>query len=555
MDEVAGSFELPAYDWASARYVLSLEAGLLEDSCQMAYLARLTSQRQHGPGNTRSTIVHAGSAYDLSAHNGDEWIRLTPGSSGAFALGLCRELLTSERYDRVAASAQIANLEAFAEAVQAYTPERVAELSTVPPETTRRIARELWDKRPSFAFIDDRSTAFSNGRETALATLALNSLLGALEAPDGGVRVAARAPLRAWPPAKLDERAKTGRGKPRLDRAGSPEFPRARSIHETLVEAIEKAPPEIAFLYYSNPAYARHQPARWRAALAKIPMVVSFSPFYDETVDELAHLVLPDHSYLERFEDATPAPALSRPVIGVRKPVVVPLHDTRSTGDVILDLSRRIGGTVAESMPWQSFHEAVDARLLGLHDSDRGTVRAPSEREFLETLYDEAVWADSGPPPVRSLRFELSAAWSEPSWAGDESEFPLKLMLYRPLGHAVGSGANQPWLHQLRTRPGARPWEQVALVHPRSAAGASNGDQMRIASAWGEVVMPIRLEPRMAVGCVAISMGRGHTALGRFAKGMGVNAMTLVAPGAAPTTGASVLCGTRVKLSKGAAHG
>ena len=35
-----GVRELPAYDWTSARYVLSLGSGLLDSSCQLVHFAR-----------------------------------------------------------------------------------------------------------------------------------------------------------------------------------------------------------------------------------------------------------------------------------------------------------------------------------------------------------------------------------------------------------------------------------------------------------------------------------------------------------------------------------
>ena len=282
---------------------------------------------------------------------------------------------------------------------------------------------------------------------------------------------------------------------------------------------------------------------------------MSFSPFSDETVEQLAHVVLPDHTYLERYEDASAAPGLTRAVIGVRKPVVTPLHDTRATGDVILDIASRLGKSVAASMPWSSFRDAIDARFLGLHDANRGSVRASSERDFLAKLYEAAVWSDSAAPPPKSVKFNLPTTWQQPDWRGDESAYPLRLVLYRALGHSDGSGANQAWLHQLRTRPGARPWEHVALIHPSSAGGLVDGAVVTIASEWGQVEMPIQFERRMVPGCVAISLGRGHTAYGRFAKGVGVNALVLAAPGPAPITGASVLCGTRVRLSSGGKNG
>ncbi len=553
MEEAFGSYESPAFDWAGANYVLALEAGLLEDSCQAVYFARVAAERRRGPDARRSRIVSAGAAFDLSAFNADEWIRIQPGTSGALALALCRELLVNESYDQVAVSAQVSGLDEFRAAIAQYTPDYVAALTGMPAQTIPRVAQELWNNRPSFAFIDERSVAFSNGRETALAVFALNSLLGAVEAPEGGMRLAPIAPTGDWPAPIIDELAAAGLAAPRMDRAGTSEFPRARSVQEKLVDAIDRKAPQVALLYYANPIYARHQPARWRAAMAKIPFLVSFSPFYDETVSELAHVVLPDHSYLERFEDATPAPALDRAVMGIHKPVVAPLHDTRSTGDVLIELAHALEGSVAASMPWRELREAIDQRLVALQGAAAGSIRAATAQAFLDDLYQVGVWNDVTPAEPRAIHHRLDASWAPAQWAGEESSFPLKLVLYRALGHAVGSGANQPWLHQLRARPGAKVWEHVALVHPSSAAHLSEHDEIRIASQWGQLVMPIRFERRMSPGFVAVSLGRGHTAFGRFAKGIGVNALELVAPGAAPVTGASVLCGTRVRLEK--AHG
>ena len=85
-------------------------------------------------------------------------------------------------------------------------------------------------------------------------------------------------------------------------------------------------------------------------------------------------------------------------------------------------------------------------------------------------------------------------------------------------------------------------------MHPSSAPDLREGQTIRVASEWGQVALPVRFERRMSPGFVSIALGRGHTAYGRFAKGIGVNGLDLVAPGAAPITGASVLCGTRVRV-------
>jgi molybdopterin-containing oxidoreductase family iron-sulfur binding subunit len=63
-------------------------------------------------------------------------------------------------------------------------------------------------------------------------------------------------------------------------------------------------------------------------------------------------------------------------------------------------------------------------------------------------------------------------------------------------------------------------------------------------------VLPAHVDPRLAPGCVAIPTGGGHQAFGRWARGFGVNAMELLPGRAAPDTGASLLCATRVRVTR-----
>ena len=549
-----GSDEPPAFMWAEARNVLTLEASLFEDSCQSVYLARIASEGRRGRSAQRGKRIHAGPSFDLSAHNADEWIRIEPGTSGALALGICNVLLGAHVNQAMAVWGGKTGIADFADFVTRFSPERVYSITGVEPETVVRLAEELWDSRPSMAVIDHRSVAFSNGLETATAALALNAILSA-ENPAGlNMRVVPEAPLAAWPEFEPDAIAQAGLATPRLDRAGTAEFPRARSIHETLPEAIAAAGedrPEVALLYYANPAYARQQPERWAKTLADIPFVVSFSPYLDDTVAAVADLVLPDHTSFERWEDATPAPRADSVVVGVRRPVIEPLHDTRATGDVLIRVAQGVDESLAKAFPWPSFQKAIEPRLLGLRDADRGSIRAMDDRAFLDKLYQDAFWADSFEVPS-TKHFSFVAGWSEPEWHGDPQEYPLKLLALRPLGYAVGSGANQPWLRNLRSRPDLPTWTFPVSVHPATAGPhIKNGHQITVTSPWGTVSAPAHLDDQMRQGYVAIFMGGGHTAFGRWADGFGVNVMRLLEPGPMPVSGANVYCSTRVKIHAG----
>jgi molybdopterin-containing oxidoreductase family iron-sulfur binding subunit len=94
-------------------------------------------------------------------------------------------------------------------------------------------------------------------------------------------------------------------------------------------------------------------------------------------------------------------------------------------------------------------------------------------------------------------------------------------------------------------------WRFVATLSPSDAPpGVADGDRIRVESPHGAVELPVRLDPRMHPGCLAIPTGGGHRALGRWAQGFGVNVMELLAPTPAPDTGASMLCATRVRIAR-----
>ncbi|MBE7452674.1 MAG: molybdopterin-dependent oxidoreductase [Kofleriaceae bacterium] len=507
MEETLGVAELPVWGWEGAAQVLSLEAGLLEGSCQAVYFTRMAAQRRRG-ARTRAHLVHAGPAFDLSAYNADQWLRIAPGTSGALALGLARLILERHPERRELPETLVAGAGALREVVAAYTPAHVTALTGISARDLVRLAEELDDHRPSFAYVDGQSLAFSSA-DTARAAMALNAVLELLGRA-GGVR-APPSPLPPWPEARARRGGGGGAGnRPVRRRAGGD---RGRAPASPL-------PPR-------QPAYARPA-ARWREP-SPHPLVVSFSPYRDETVEAVADLVLPDHTFLERWELATPAPALDRAILTRRVPVVAPLHDTRPSGDVVLALARRVGGAVATALPWPTFREATEARLAGL--DDRGQAHA-------------GFWLGAEPAPAPA-RVTVRPGYEPPAWAGDPARFPLRLLLHRPLGHAEGSGANLPWLRMLAPMPGAAPWSFVARVHPDSAPGVRDGAEVALTSELGSIRIRVRLDERVQAGYVVVPLGGGHDAFGRWARGFGANAMDLI--------GAGPLCATRVRIERGGA--
>ncbi|MEO6711290.1 MAG: molybdopterin-dependent oxidoreductase [Planctomycetota bacterium] len=611
MHWMQGVREIPAHDWNQTRYVVSLGSGILESSCQLVYFARAQGSMRRGAAGSRAKIVHAGVAMTRTAMNADEWIAVRPGTHAAFALGLAHVLVRDELYDQAFVAEHGFGFDAwkdeqgvehagFKTALLEYTPERVASICGIPVESIARIALDMHANRPCFALAGSEALLASNGVRAAMAVHALNALLGSIDRP-GGLLVQRHAPLTDWPELEPDEIALAALAQERIDGAGGLRFPLASSVLDALPEALLSGAPyglDSLFLYYANPLFSRPDPARWRKALEQVPFIVSFSPFLDETASEVADLILPDHSYLERWEDAAPAPSIGVAAFGVRQPVVQPLYSTRASGDFVIQLAKAIGEPLEEAFAFADFKDAMKQRVVGIFSARRGSIVEEQGNEFLKRLYRSGYWNDDAYPfesweetlRTPSGRFEFSSqsmwkeisrvasaagktpaellaahglpgdldracmpGYDEVSWRGKSEDHPLALILFKPNSYPVGGGANQPWLQELTAWTGRRTYTTEAELHPETAQAAkiSDGDRIEVASSVGRIEALARISKRVLPGIVRIPQGGGHTAFGRFARGWGANVMQLVGVAQdSSLSGVPELCGTRVSIKK-----
>jgi anaerobic selenocysteine-containing dehydrogenase len=241
MEKALGVREVPAYGWDGAGAILSLEAALFEDACRSIYFARIAAAMRRD--RTRGArLIHAGPMFDLAAYNADRWLRIRPGTSGALALGICHVLVRDNKYARELVDDARALAE-FKALIASYPAERVASITGCDSALVGELAHELWDRRPVLAVVDERSLAFTNGLDTAGIAIGLSALLGSIENPNGGLRIAPVAPTCAWPEPEPDDIAQRALATPRLDGAGRSPYQGAHSVLDALPDAIRATPP------------------------------------------------------------------------------------------------------------------------------------------------------------------------------------------------------------------------------------------------------------------------------------------------------------------------
>jgi predicted molibdopterin-dependent oxidoreductase YjgC len=87
-------------------------------------------------------------------------------------------------------------------------------------------------------------------------------------------------------------------------------------------------------------------------------------------------------------------------------------------------------------------------------------------------------------------------------------------------------------------------------INPTTAAemGLNDGDLVRVSSEHGNVDAPVVVFPAIMPGVVAMPIGQGHDALGRYARQTGVNPIQILAPSVDAKSGCLATSATRVNL-------
>ncbi|MFQ5826858.1 MAG: molybdopterin dinucleotide binding domain-containing protein, partial [Dehalococcoidia bacterium] len=328
-------------------------------------------------------------------------------------------------------------------------------------------------------------------------------------------------------------------------------------------------------------------------AWAKVPFIVSFSPFMDDSSQQV-DLILPDSTYLERWQDDIPLTSSGFPILGLRQPVVEPLYDTANTGDVIIRIAKDLGGTVADSFPWNSFQEMLQERIKGLYRVGWGSIVASSWPEFWDQLVERGGWWDTSPPSRRgplatpSGKFEFSSQtlrkrlediaqgpqglegtlsrlkieargdraflphYEPPRPVAEEREFPFFLNTYKTMTCAQGRGANQPWLMEIYGLQVMRSWDSWVEINPETAheLGIADGDQVWVESPLGKIRVSAKLYPGAMPQVVNMPIGLGHRAYGRWARDRGANPNRIIANEYEHLGGLAAWSSTRVRIYK-----
>jgi len=542
-----GRSQLPTLDLARADYLLSFGADFLGTwNSPVAQAVAYGEMRQGRPGR-RGRFAQVESRMSQTGANADDWIPCQPGTEGVLALGIAHVILADKTYAHDAHSRAASLIAGWAEGLPDYSPESVEKQTGVSAATIARLAHELTHSGLTAAIIGDAPLAHTNGLFNALAVNALEALV------DTGHGQPALLSFTPEPPfARSALAPKTAPGN----------FSAINAFSQSILLGQPHAP-KVLLLGDANPVFGAPPAARVREAIAKVPYLVSFGNFIDET-SVMADLILPDHAPLESWLDDTPESGASVMVASLAPPAVHPLHNTRAMPDVLLDLGHQLGGPVAAALPWKSYDEMLHAAFLPLRKYS-GSIDAQDDDEFWTKAQQQGGWSSVSGAPVKNSRLAVAPSPSpvaatarppakllEPQFDGAASDFPFHFLPYASQSLRDGSLANLPWLQEMPDPLTSAMWSSWVEIHPKTAERLKilPGELVEIASQHGSVRAPAILSPGIAPDLVAMPLGQGHENFTRYASHRGANPLALLAPLTEPETGSLAWAATRVKVTR-----
>ncbi|MFQ6006535.1 MAG: molybdopterin-dependent oxidoreductase [Woeseia sp.] len=519
-----GTDRLPYYDIENADLVLSFGADYLGTWISPVHHSLAYGNLRHGRAGRRGKTVQVEPRMSLTGASADEWIAARPGTEGLLALGIANAIVGDGHYtgnDR----------DDWARALAEYSPSQVADATDISEDTIGRLAREFGAGRRGLALVGGAVTAATSAVASVVAVNALNLLTDNLNQP-GGVIFNSSEPFSSTAVA----------------------HPASHGDMLDLAAAMRAGDVEVLLVHDSNPVFALPATVDFGKALESVPLIVALSSFHDETTG-MADLILPASTYLESWGDDVPDPGVGFPVASISQPAVTTLYDTLPVGDIILSLARQIGGELPMRMSWRSTEEFVKERWREEYDQRGGTDR--DFEDFWEAALEAGVWGQPGVAVGEQLSSSSRptiAAINDPAseFAGDENDYPLVLHPFLTATFFDGRGANLPWLQELPDQMTSVVYGSWVELNPTTAneLGVEDGDVVEVGTPAGSLRAPAIIYPAIRPGVVAMPIGQGHTAYGRYATGRGVNPIHVVVTQMDDQSGGLAWAATRAKLEK-----
>ena len=498
---VFGFDGIPTYHIDQSDFLLSFGANFLETWVSNVQYTRQFAAFRTPRADAKNFFVYVGPRLSLTAANADHWISVPPEGSSLVAWALLRLVLQKD----LPFSFSRQQLESLKSKVAEMTPEWVEARTGVDRKILGRLAERFVRAKSPLVLAEGLSCADSRATETAIAANLLCTIL------PGTRRVV-----------DLSDPSSLG------------EVVRAAKMKE-LIQRMLQGEIDALFIYQANPLYALPPSWNFSKALEAVPLVVGLSSYPDET-NQLAHLILPTHTFLESWGDFSPR----RKVRSFTQPVMGPRFDTRHLGDILLSTGIKLKGE--EKSPVRNFYETLRESWAQTGKKEAPAVGA--EIFWQECLQKGGTWStrsQDSSRPLLSVSADLGSLPFSPPTSG-EGEKGIHLVTYPTIQFFDGRMANRPFLQEMPDPMTNITWGGWIEINVKTAGklGIKKDDLIVLKTPHGNLQAPAYPYWGVPPGTLAMPIGQGHSAYGQFAESHSGNPVRVISPRLDPLSGGIV---------------
>jgi len=541
---------LPGFDLENSDFILSFGSGIIDGWGSPVRMFQANSNWRHN----HAKVVQIEPRLSNTAAKADQWIPVNPGTEAALALGLGHVIIKESLYHTKFVDKYSAGFNDWKRHVLAeYNPPDVAKITGIDAATIVDLARNFARSKKPLAICGRGQGITPGSLDEFLAVHALNGLVGNIN-NTGGVWAVTEPDYINWPEKEMDALAAAGMQHERLDGAWSAKYPFTRNLLNRLPATIDAGDPyslQALFINGANPLYTMPDSKAVKKAFDKIPFVVSFSSYMDETAQN-ADLILPQHTYLERYEDIPTPAGLQKPMISLVRPVVKPQFNTKHVGDVIIKIAKALEGSIAAAFPWNSYEACLKATL----GKKWQTLIAKGfwlDADFKASAWKKAFGTASGKFEFANKDTSLIPKFTPVKIEGDVQSYPLVLIPYDSIRLAGGFIGDPPFAVKTVEDTVLKGKDVFVELNPETARkhGLREGKAAILSTPRGQAKVRVHLFDGIKPGIVALPRGLGHFAYDdKYLFGKGVNFNGLIGPVEDPASGLDAAWGIRAKLSR-----
>ncbi len=485
--------------------------------CPPMDFARVLKARQRGAEVVVIDPRRTGTAIAAEA----EWIPIRPGTDGALALGMCQVLLEEELHDERFVRDWTHGFDDFARYCQHFRPEVVENITGVPADTIRRLARRIASAMGASPVMYSGLEYSDSGVQAIRAAITLWALAGQLDVPGGRCFTMRENQFPMNREGHLPN--------PDVTKAlGRDRFPvysayRGESHAICLPDAVLHGDPyHIRSLIIEGGSIitAWPQPHIWRETLEALDFLVCIDRFF--TADAAyADLVLPATTYYE-----IESYMVYGPLFRIRERVVEPQGEARHGFYILAELAQRLGyGDLYPQAEEAVLRHALKPAGFSLEEvrAAGGLARVPTVMMEYRKWEKGRLRSDGQPGfETPTGKFEIASTILEehgydplPVYA-EPKEGPLArpdVAERFPLVFSSGSRVTTDFRSQFHNVPELmkkRP-EPTVTMNPQDAAARSvvTGDLVEVVTPRGSVGFRAYVTDNIMQGVIDASMGGG----------------------------------------------